>query len=223
MRILIVLFVFVLSGLTAFGQNEQAPIVERQVAYKDWTYKSVRDDRPINLREFARDKKLVMVVYFAPWCPNWRFDAPMLERLYAKYKAHGLGIIAVGEYDPVATMKTSLETLKVTFPAVYESTSRDDKQKTLHYNYRRSTGDARGWGSPWYIFLTQPLVANKGDVITERTSVVNGELIADEGEAFIRKRLGLTAEPKSETLVGAKIEACDSEGNPRALIKPWLD
>jgi thiol-disulfide isomerase/thioredoxin len=92
-----------------------------------------------------------MVVYFAPWCGNWRHDAPMLEKLYEKYKAAGFGIVAVGEYDPVASMKTNLDFMKITFPAVYESENRTEKQNTLHYNYRKSTGDARNWGSPCYL------------------------------------------------------------------------
>ena len=133
----------------AFGQNEQSPIVEKEINYKNWTYKTVQTGEDLNLRDFTKGKKLVMVVYFAPWCPNWRHDAPMLQGLYDKYHAMGLDIVAVGEYDPVASMKANLDTMKITFPAVYESENRTEKQKTLHYAYRNSTGDTRGWGSPW--------------------------------------------------------------------------
>jgi thiol-disulfide isomerase/thioredoxin len=91
-----------LFGLTlASAQTEQAPILEKEIKYKDWTYKSVRDDKTINLREFAGNKKLVMVVYFAPWCPNWKHEAPFAQKLYEKYKASGFDVIGVGEYDTV--------------------------------------------------------------------------------------------------------------------------
>src|SRR2546423_14003005 len=122
-----------ISNMFAFGQNEQSPLVEKEISYKDWTYKNVQTGQDVNLRNFTKDKKLAMVVYFAPWCPNWKHDAPMLESLYEKYKDAGLGIIAVGEYDPVASMKTNLDALKITFPAVYESENRTEKQNTLHY------------------------------------------------------------------------------------------
>ncbi len=205
----------------AFGQNEQSPIVEKEIDYKNWTYKDIRTDKEINLRDFAKGKKLTMVVYFAPWCGNWRHDAPMLERLYEKYKADGLNIIGVGEYGPVADMKAILDTLKITFPVVYESENRDKRQYTLHYSYRQSTGDKRNWGSPWYIFLTPSVMEKKGDTLTKKTFVINGEMIEAEGEQFIRKQLGLPAlEPKSALSVGGKIEACETDAKPAELVIP---
>ena len=74
-------FIF-LTVIFAFGQNEQSPIVEKEISYKDWTYKNVQTGENVNLRDFTKGKKLTMVVYFAPWCPNWKHDAPMLEKLY---------------------------------------------------------------------------------------------------------------------------------------------
>ena len=216
-------FVILLLCLTfAFGQNEQSPLVEKEISYKDWTYKNVQTGEDVNLRDFTNGKKLTMVVYFAPWCPNWKHDAPMLEKLYEKYNSAGLGIIAVGEYDPVASMKTNLDFLKITFPAVYESENRTEKQNTLHYNYRKSTGDARNWGSPWYIFLTPSTTEKKGDVLTKKTFVINGELIEAEGEPFIRKQLGLPAmDMKAVTSEkDKKIEVCDPDKKSVELKKP---
>ena len=216
--ITIVLFAITFS----FAQNEQSPIVEKEINYKNWTYKSVRTGEDLNLREFTKGKKLVMVVYFAPWCGNWRHDAPMLVKLYEKYKTNGLGIIAVGEYDPISSMKANLDTLKITFPAVYESENRTEKQKTQHYDYRKSTGDTRGWGSPWYIFLQPSMMEKKGDTLTKKTFVINGEMIEAEGEKFIREKLGLPAvDPKAATAKSGKIEVCDpAKPVTPSLIKP---
>lgn len=215
-------FLILMFCLTfVFGQNEQAPILEKEISYKNWTYKNVRTGDEINLRDFAKGKKLVMVVYFAPWCSNWRYDAPMLERLYEKYKANGLDVIAVGEYDPVDSMKANLDTLKITFTAVHESESRADKQKTLHYEYRKSTGDTRGWGSPWYIFLMPSMMEKKGDTLTKKTFVINGEMIEADGEKFIREKLGLPAvETKSATAENDKIEVCDPDKKSVDLVNP---
>jgi thiol-disulfide isomerase/thioredoxin len=203
MKLIFALAILLITLTFSFGQNEQAPLVEKDISYRDWTYKSVRTGEDTNLREITKGKKLTMVVYYAPWCPNWRFDAPMLQRFYEKYKAKGLEIVAVGLYDPVDSMKKNLDTLKITFPAVYESELRTDKQKTLHYEYRKSTGDNRGWGSPWYIMLPSSRIEKKGDVMTKKTFVVNGELIEAEGERFIRKHLGLPEdEPKPGVAAG---------------------
>jgi len=221
MRSFFAVVIILLTFAFAFGQGEQASIIEKEIAYKDWTYKNVRTGEDMNLREFTKGKKLVMVVYFAPWCPNWKHDAPMLQRLYDKYKGKGLGIIAVGEYDPVAAMKTNLDALKITFPAVYESENRAAKQKTLHYGYRQSTGDTRGWGSPWYIFLKPSAMEKTGDVLLKKASVINGEMIEVEGERFIRKNLGLPLVDVSASGPSiSKAEVCDPRSSTTALIRP---
>ena len=219
MRVFLVVFVLLFSFVTTNAQNEQAPIVEKDIEYKNWKLKSIRGGDDINLREYAKDKKLVIVVYFAPWCGNWKHDAPMLEKLYNKYAAKGLGIIAVGEYDPVASMQANLDALKITFPAVYESENRTEKQNTLHHTYRRSTGDTRNWGSPWYIFLTPSTIGPSDGTLTKRAFVINGEMIESEGEKFIRERLGLAAASSNSAIASKEIEVCEPD-KKAVLVKP---
>ncbi|MEP7037193.1 MAG: redoxin domain-containing protein [Acidobacteriota bacterium] len=221
MKTILALAVVLFSFAFALAQNEQSPLQEKEIKYKDWTYKAVSDDKNINLREFAAGKKLVLVVYFAPWCPNWKHEAPFAEKLYEKYKDNGLGVIGVGEYDTVDAMKTNLDDKKFTFPIVYESDSKDAKQKTLHYDYRKTTGDARNWGSPWNIFLEPANLKKKGDVLTEKTFVVNGELIEPDVEKFVREKLGLPAEEiKNHATASKKIEACEPEKQAEVFKKP---
>lgn len=221
MKLFTVLAVLLFGSVFAWAQGELAPVVEKEIKYKDWTYKSVRDDSTVNLREFANKKKLVMVVYFAPWCPNWKNEAPVAQRLYDKYKANGFDVIAVGEYDSVQAMKTNLEQFKITFPAVYESDSRQAKQTTAHYEYRKSVGDTRGWGSPWNIFLEPAKMPKTGDVLTEKAFLVNGELIEADAEKFIREKLGLTAdEKKADKRTSQTIEKCEPEKKIAEFVKP---
>lgn len=222
MKTILALTMLLLFGsIFASAQTEQAPILEKEFKYKDWTYKSVRDEKTINLRQFAGNKKLVMVVYFAPWCPNWKHEAPFAQKLYEKYKASGFDVIGVGEYDTVAAMKTNLDSFKITFPAVYESDAKEAKQKTLHYEYRKSVGDTRGWGSPWNVFLEPAKLSKKGDVLTEKTFIVNGELIEAETEKFVREKLGLPAEEKkTDKRTSQTIEACETEKKIAEFVKP---
>lgn len=221
MKLILAIMIALSSFALAAAQTEQAPILEKEIKYKDWTYKNVRDDKQTNLREFAKNKKLVMVVYFAPWCPNWRHEAPFAQKLYEKYKANGFDVIGVGEYDTVEAMKTNLDTFKITFPIVYESESKDAKQKTSHYDYRKSVGDTRNWGSPWNIFLEPVKLSKKGDVLTEKTFVVSGELIEAEAEKFVREKLGLPAEEmKTEKTASKIVEACEPEKKAAGFVKP---
>ena len=221
MKMLLALAIVLISLTGIFAQTEQAPLQEKEISYKDWTYKNIRDDKNINLREFTKGKKLVLVVYFAPWCPNWRNEAPFAEKLYEKYKTQGLDVIGVGEYDAVAAMQTDLDTKKITFPVVHESESKDSKQYTLHYTYRKAAGDTRNWGSPWNIFLEPAKLTKKGDVLTEKTFIVNGELIEPEAEKFVREKLGLPAEADKPTNTAKKsVEVCDPEKKTETFVKP---
>ncbi|HYP52077.1 MAG TPA: TlpA disulfide reductase family protein [Pyrinomonadaceae bacterium] len=175
----------------AQGNHEYAPIAEKAVGYKDWTFKSLKDGTPVNLRRWAQGKKLVAVVYFAPWCPNWHNEAPVLARLYDKYKAHGFDVIAVSEYaDPEASRKFFGEA-GPPYTVVVESEGREAREQTTHYAFRQACSDARRWGSPFNVFLEPARLNKTGDVLTEKPFVVGGELIEQEVEQFIRERLGL--------------------------------
>ena len=221
MKTFLVLAFLIIGSLSANAQTEQAPVLEKEVKYKNWIYKSVRDDREINLRDFAEHKKLVLVVYFAPWCPNWKHEVPFAQRLYEKYKANGFEVIGVGEYDTVEAMKTNLDAYKITFPVVYESASKDAKQKTTHYEYRKAAGDPRNWGSPWNVFLEPAKLSKKDDVLTEKTFVVSGELIEVEAEKFVREKLGLPAgEVKAEKTAGKNSAVCEPERKTAEFVKP---
>jgi glutathione peroxidase-family protein len=221
MKNLLILAILFLSFTSASAQHEYAPLQEREIKYKDWTYKSVRDDKEINLRDFARDKKLVMVVYFAAWCANWKYEAPVAQKLYDKYKAQGFDVIGVSEYESVEKTRANLESLNVTFPVVYESVSLDAREKTLHNDYRRKADDKRKWGSPWNLFIETAKTESKGQTLLKKAFVVNGELIEAEVEKFIRQRLGLPAEEK-QIVVAAKdktIEICEPDKKEEVVFK----
>jgi peroxiredoxin len=220
-----VLAAFIFTLLTwAFvnAQNEQAPVVDREFEYKSWTYQDVRSSEKIDLRDAVKGKKLVMVVYFAAWCPNWKHEAPFAQAMYEKYRSDGLGVIGVSEYETLDATKNGLDSLKVTFPVVYESQARDAKKTTLHYQYRTAVGDTRSWGSPWNIFILPQNVEIRGDVLTRKAPVVNGELIETDVERFIREKLGLGGVDKMTGVSEKKNtdEPCDPEKPSTSLKKP---
>jgi thiol-disulfide isomerase/thioredoxin len=218
----IVTIICLLLGIfgAANAQNEQAPILEKDIAYKDWTFKGIRDGKETNLHDLTKGKKLVAVVYWAPWCHNWQHDAPMLERLYEKYKENGFEIVGVGEYGTVDAMRSSLDGFKITFPTVYESDSQAAYQSTQHYAYRTSTGDKRKWGSVYYVFLSPDKFERNADSLVKKTYVINGEMIETEGEQFIRQMLKLPlVETKLTSQKSDSPEICDP-AKPIALKKP---
>jgi len=187
----LMVFALAISPAAAFSQNghEYSPLVEKTVNYKNWTLNDLKDNKPVDLRSLVAGKKLVMVVYFAPWCPNWRFEAPVAASLYEKYKDQGFGVIGVSEYGMRDAVANFFGPNGSPYPVVSESELREDKQKTTHFAYRQATGDTRNWGSPWNIFLEPATFAKTGDVLTEKAWVVNGELIEADVDKFIADRL----------------------------------
>lgn len=189
--LIMILVLLALAPLTARAQagHEYSPLVEKTVNYKNWTYKNLKDDKPVDLRSLVQGKKLVMVVYFAPWCGNWKNEAPVAARLYEKYKSQGFEMIGVSEYASRDDVRNYFGEAGAPYPVVTESETREDREKTPHYGYRQLTGDTRRWGSPWNIFLEPAVLAKTGDVLTEKAWVVNGELIEEDVDKFIAERL----------------------------------
>lgn len=186
-----IVFALALAPFATFAQDghEYSPLVEKTVNYKNWTLNDLKDNKPVDLRSLVQGKKLVMVVYFAPWCPNWRNEAPVAARLFEKYKDQGFAVIGVSEYGARDTVSTFFGPTGSPYAVVSESESRDDRDKTPHFGYRQATGDTRKWGSPWNIFLDPASLSKTGDVLTEKAWVVNGELIEADVDKFIADKL----------------------------------
>lgn len=197
-KLSIAILALVTFAVSAYAQHEYAPLEEKTVNYKNWTLPHMTSDEPQDLRTLMKGKKLVMVVYFAPWCRNWRFEMPVAVKLYQKYKDQGFQVIGVSEYAPRTEVYSHFGAAGEPFPIFAESESREDREKTLHYSYRQLTGDTRNWGSPWNIFLEPAKVNATGDLLTEKAWVVNGELIEEEVDKFIAARVQAPATAKPD-------------------------
>ena len=193
-RLIVIFSILFTAAAISYGQgHEYSPLVEKTVNYKTWTLNELASNKPTSLRSLMAGKKLVMVLYFAPWCPNWKNEAPVAAGLYDKYKSQGFEIIAVSEYGTRDDVKNYFGPGGPPYPVVTESESREDREKTAHFGYRQLTGDTRKWGSPWNIFLDPTKCNQNGDVLTEKAWVVNGELVEADVDKFIHDRLAANA------------------------------
>src|SRR5262245_26452271 len=171
MKLLFVLSILALaispSIARAQAGHEYSPLTETTVNYKNWALPSLTAEKTEDLRALMAGKKLVMIVYFAPWCGNWRNEAPIAAKLYDKYKAQGFQVIGISEYANPADTTDYFGKDGPPYPVFTETSSRDDKEKSTHFAYRQLTGDTRKWGSPWNIFLEPDKVNKNGEVLTE--------------------------------------------------------
>ena len=101
-------------------------------------------------------------------------------------------MIGVSLYGSLEKVQETVDKRGIEFPVVSESFSKFDRKESLHYKYRKKTGDNRKWGTPYNVFLVPNELNETGDLLTKKTFVVNGEIVEKEAEKFIRERLGLT-------------------------------
>src|SRR4051794_15063381 len=72
------------SSVLFNDEPEPAPIIERKLDIFDFTLKTL-DERAFNLRQYAQDKRMIIIAYVAGWCPNSNRNGHVLKRLYDKY------------------------------------------------------------------------------------------------------------------------------------------
>ena len=178
------------AGAMVNDEPENAPIVERQLEVNDFTLKTT-DGRPFNLREYAQDKRLVIVAYVAGWCPNSNRNGHVLKRLYDKYHSRGLGVVVVMEYSDPNEIAIHINRIGIDYPVVVETTRLGQRKESQHYKYRRKADDKRKWGTPFYVLIDSREIGAgaAGQPLARHVWTVSGEIVEAEAEAFIENHL----------------------------------
>ena len=150
---------------------------------------SMRPTDSISIRELTADTKVLLLSFFAPWCPNSNNEAPVLESLSHRYKKRGLNVVAIAEYAPSSDVRAFVAKYRWKFPILIESWQKDEqvRQSTHHYRLRTAAGDARKWGTPFNLIFTSG---------RERPYFVAGEMREKEITAFLEKAIPLPSPGK---------------------------
>lgn len=70
----------------------------------------------ISLSDYAGEGKIVLIDFWASWCPPCRKDMPTVVKTYAKYKDKGFEIVGVSLDDDKAAWEKGITDLNVTWP-----------------------------------------------------------------------------------------------------------
>jgi thiol-disulfide isomerase/thioredoxin len=71
--------------------------------------------QPLRLSDF--EGKVILLDFWATWCPFCRESIPILKSLYEEYKNKGLVIIGIAlEYDQGQTLKRFAKEKKISYP-----------------------------------------------------------------------------------------------------------
>ena len=85
----------------------------RQKLAEDFTLPLVGGDK---LRLSAQRGKVVLINFWATWCPPCREEMPAMERLWQQQKGQGLVLVAVSVDTDTKKVKPYLDEHKLTFP-----------------------------------------------------------------------------------------------------------
>ena len=87
-------------------RRQQADFTLAELGGKSWTLKDLRG-------------KVVLVNFWATWCPPCRKEMPDLQTLYRQFNDQGLVILAISDED-AATVKPFIAKQKVTYPILLD-------------------------------------------------------------------------------------------------------
>ncbi len=95
---------------TVYGKGHLAP---------DFTLKTV-EGKTIRLSDL-RGKKVVLVNFWATWCPPCRLEMPTMQQIYAEYKRRGFEILAINvDADATQEIRDFVKELRLTFPVLLD-------------------------------------------------------------------------------------------------------
>jgi thiol-disulfide isomerase/thioredoxin len=79
------------------------------------------DGAAFRLADETKGKKVVLINFWATWCPPCRLEMPQLEALYQRYRDSGLQILAVNVGEEEQTIRAFLATRPLSFPVLRDS------------------------------------------------------------------------------------------------------
>ncbi len=68
-----------------------------------------------------RGKKVVLINFWATWCPPCRLEMPTMQKIYSEYRGKGFEILAVNiEPDAKQEIREFMKELRLTFPVLLD-------------------------------------------------------------------------------------------------------
>lgn len=129
----------------------------------------LKDMNGNDVRLSAYKGKVILLDFWATWCPPCRIEIPNFVELYKKYQAQGFVVLGVSVDDPVSKLKSFARELKMNYP-VLVGLDRDDLKNAF--------GPPPG-------YPTSFIIARDGKICSEHTGFVPKEQI----ERAIRRLL----------------------------------
>ena len=114
-----ILLIALLLYLSLFSNSYQPPAgLGKGDPAPDFKLKTL-DGKEVSLSDYRG--KVVLINFWATWCPPCREEMPLFERIYRKYKNKGFEILAIGTDGSVEPVKKFVKEYKLSFPVLFDN------------------------------------------------------------------------------------------------------
>lgn len=124
--VLVLLFVGIVTS--AWGESKVLHPVKGQPPAPDFELKDI-DGSIHKLTDYRG--KVVIVNFWATWCPPCRFELPSMERLWQKTKDRGVMMLAINLGEDADTIFTFTSDYPVSFPLLLDPDSSVTKEYSV--------------------------------------------------------------------------------------------
>ncbi len=117
----ILILTLLATGATAARGEDLANDTQSKEAQQapDFALRTL-EGKTIRLSEL-RGKKVVLINFWATWCPPCRLEMPTMQKIYTEYKKKGFEILAVNiEPDANQEIRDFIKELRLTFPILLD-------------------------------------------------------------------------------------------------------
>jgi thiol-disulfide isomerase/thioredoxin len=91
---------------------------------------TLKDVNGKNVKLSAYKGKVLMVNFWATWCPPCRIEIPGLRDLYDRYRRQGLEIVGIDVDEPPSTIRPYAREMQINYPVLIGQ-GRDDVKEAL--------------------------------------------------------------------------------------------
>ena len=116
------LFTLFLLSAVIFTAHSKIYSVEEGKKIKNFTLQNIYGKK-IKLSD-AYKKKVVLLSFWASWCPSCREEVSILNGLYKKFKKQGLEIYGINYAEAKKKVVTSKNDLGISYPVLMDSDGR---------------------------------------------------------------------------------------------------
>jgi peroxiredoxin len=113
----LLLFLLPISNVVAADQAKSIYELENKIVAPDFSLKDV-DGKTHKLSDYRG--KVVMINFWATWCPPCRFELPSMQRAYEKLKLQNVEFLAINLGEDADTIFTFTADYPVTFPLLMD-------------------------------------------------------------------------------------------------------